>query len=279
MTVHEVPSASGPAERRPLSFLAASAWTLGSAVLLSLAVSVTDAARPGLSTDLVNLTACQLLVYSALVLAMVLLYEKDARLRDVLAVRAVDVLPTLLAAVAGASLYPALAALDRLVEHRFPLSSEELDQLTKVTAATTLSERVVLAVAVVVVGPLCETLFFQGLIYGGLRRGRVSMLAVIGTTAFFAMWRDPRMLALMLPLGFVLTWLRSRSGSVVPALVSGAAFFLVPVVPIVAGRGEVEQYPLTWIVGGTGLAVITTLVASLLFKRSDRALDARLADG
>jgi membrane protease YdiL (CAAX protease family) len=278
MTVRGVPSTS-PSERRSLSFLAAMGWSVGGALLPSLAVAITDEVRPGMSADLINLTACQLLTYSALILAMVRVYEPDARLRDVTALRRVAVLPTLLAAIAGAALAAPLAAIDTLVQRRFPLTTEEIEQIDKLTIATTWAQRISIFVAFVVVTPLCEALFFQGVIYGGLRRGRVSLLAVLGTTTLFAMWRDPRTMASMVVLGFVLSWLRSRSGSVVPALVASITFYLVPVAPILAGRGDIDHYPLPWVFGGLALGAAATALAGWLFTRNDRSLDARMRDG
>jgi membrane protease YdiL (CAAX protease family) len=276
--VRGVPSTS-PTERRSLSFLAAMGWTVGGALLPALAVAITDEVRPGMSADLVNITACQLLMYSVLVLAMVRVYEPEARLRDVVALRRTAVIPMLLAAIAGAALSPALDAVDRLVQRRFPLTAEEIEQIDKLTTATTLAQRITILVAFVVVSPLCEALFFQGLIYGGLRRGRVSLLAVLGTMTLFAMWRDPRTMASMVALGFVLTWLRSRSGSVVPALVASVTFYLVPVVPLLLGRPDIDHYPLPWVLGGAALGSGATALAGWLFTRNDRALDARLRDG
>src|SRR5207302_65468 len=108
---------------------------------------------------------------------------------------------------------------------------------------------------------------------GGLRRGRVSSLAIVGTAIFFAASNlDPRSFPMLIVLGLLLTWLRSRSGSVIPATLAHVAFWAVPLAPLLFGRQEIEVYPRSWIIGGAVGGLLTALLAGAIFTRDERAL-------
>jgi membrane protease YdiL (CAAX protease family) len=267
-------------ERQPLSFLAAAAWSIGGFLAFNFVVLMTDGARPGARADLVSVTACYVLTYSLVIFAMLRIYEPLTRVRRVLAMRPCSFLGTLFATIAGGAIYPALSRLAHIVTQRFPMPDEEKELLDRLTHTDSLGARIVLVVSTVFVVPLCDQLFFNGVIYGGLRRGRVSSLAITGTAIFFATsGADLRELPLFLPLGLMVTWFRSRSGSVIPAVLAHVAFLAVPLAPIAIGHPEIEIYPLKWILGGTALAVVSALAAGFIFKRSESSLTARLEDG
>jgi membrane protease YdiL (CAAX protease family) len=276
------PSSSPPSskERQPLSFLAAAAWSIGAYLAFTFVVVMTEAARPGAQVDLVNVTACYALTYSLVIFVMLRIYEPETRVRRVLAFRGCSVFGAILATIAGAALNPPLTLVGSLITKRFPMGDDEKDLLDRLLHTDSLGSRIVLLVSVVLVAPLCEQLFFNGVIYGGLRRGRVSSLAVTGTAIFFATSSaDLRDLPLLLPLGLVLTWFRSRSGSIVPAMLAHVAFLTVPLAPIAIGRPEIEAFPLPWTVGGAALAFVCAITAGFVFKRSEASLTARLEDG
>src|SRR5258706_13398376 len=205
-----------PQERRPLSFLAAAGWTIGAVVALALGVQVTDSARPGARADIVSVTACYVLTYSLVIFAMLRAYERETPVRRVLAMRACSMPPTFFAIGAGAAMYPAFARVDDYMAHRFPTPSDEQELLERLMRTETVSSRIVLVVATMIVIPLCQEVFFGGVLYGGLRRGRVSSIAIGGTAVFFATSiGDARALPTLLPLALFLIWIRSRSGSLI----------------------------------------------------------------
>jgi membrane protease YdiL (CAAX protease family) len=267
-------------ERRPLSFLAAASWTIGANLALVVAVQLTEAARPGARADLVNVTACYVLTYSLILFTMLRVYEPETRVREVLAVRRCSFFGAALAVVSGASIYPALSWVDDWMSKRFPTPDEERELIDRLMEAGSRGQRAVIVITFVLIMPLVQELFFRGVLYGGLRRGRVSSLAIVGTAVFFAAANlDPRAFPMLIVLGLLLTWLRSRSGSVIPSTLAHVAFWAVPLAPLVIGRQEVEIYPRTWIIGGAVGALVAALLAGAIFTRDERALTARIEDG
>jgi len=276
------PSSPSPSagERRPLSFLAAAAWSIGAYLAFTFVVVMTEAARPGAQVDLVNVTACYVLTYSLIIFVMLRIYEPETRVRRVLAFRGCSAFGAILATIAGAALSPPMTLVASYVTKRFPLGDEENALLDHLFHTDSLAARIVLVVSVVLLAPICEQLFFNGVIYGGLRRGRVSSLAITGTAIFFATSSaDLRDLPLLLPRGLVLTWFRSRSGSIVPAILAHVAFLAVPNAPVLIGRPEIKAFPLPWTLGGAALAFVCALAAGFVFTRSEASLTARLDDG
>jgi len=108
---------------------------------------------------------------------------------------------------------------------------------------------------VFVVIPVAAELFFRGILFGGLSRGSSSRVAVLATTALFALsysMPDPRDLPTAAILGLAFAWLRARCGSVVAPIVAHVAFWAVEGIPILRGRDPAADvtYPTRWIVGG-----------------------------
>jgi membrane protease YdiL (CAAX protease family) len=280
--VSEVPTEGGLENRgKPLSFLAAASWTVALTLLLGVAVAFTEMARAGASTDLVNVTACHALAYSLVLFVMLRLYAPAVSVRQALALRPASPLHAVLAAVAGAGLYPALSELDELFARRFPHSDEDVAAASKLLDATTTPGRVMLVVSLVMLMPVAEELFFRGMLFGGIKKGRTAPVA-IGTTAlcFMVSQQDPRGFASCLALGLLLGWLRAQSGSVVSSIAAHAAFFLVPILPIALGRpGAAEiTYSWRWMAAGIAAGALAALAASWLAARDRAARDASAAD-
>ena len=83
-----------------------------------------------------------------------------------------------------------------------------------------------------IVIPLCDELFFRGVIFRGLRRGRAEGAAILGSALLYALSReDLRSLPTGLVVGLFAAWLRGRSGSIIPAVLANAALNAVPLVP------------------------------------------------
>lgn len=266
--------------RRPISFFAGASWSIALTLVLQLLVKLTDDARPGAADDLVSYTACDLLAVSLVLFAMVRVYAPTLPLRRVLAVRRVSPIHVILSAVAGAGIAPAMAGVDALIEKRYPLDAAEAERQTHMVSAV-MGGRATLAIALVLALPIAEELFFRGILFGGLRRGRTQGLTVLATTVFFACARlDPRAICTLFVLGLVLASLRSQSGSVISSSFAHAAFYAVPIVPILLGRDVNADfaYPLAWTAAAMGVAVVALVIGSLLSDRDAQALAARAED-
>ena len=262
-------------ERRPLTFVAAAAWTVGMLLFLQVAVSVTEAVRPGALGDLVNVTFCHVLAYSTVTFAMLRVHAPETRVRRVVGFRAVPILALVLAGAVGAGVYPALSALDALVARRFPPSPADIEAMGKLMTAATLGRRVFLGVALLAIMPIAEEIYFRGLVFGGLRRGRSAGLVILGSAFYFALARgDQTSFASVVALGVVLGWMRDRTGSIVPTFVAQSAFSAVAVIPILRGRDPVadDVYPRNWLWG----ALVIALLAAALIEWATRG---RRADG
>ena len=230
-----------PRPARRMTFLAAAAWSLGLGLVASVLAEITESARPGAAMDLVNLTACRVVASSIFLFAILRVYAPEASIRDMLGVRAVSPIATVLAAAVGALLYPGLSLLDDFIYTRFPLSAEETDFLEKLTNVTSRGERFALFASFALVLPICEELFFRGVLFRGLRRGRPEGIAVVGAALLFGLSRgDLRSFPTAFVLGLTTAWMRGRSGTIAPAMVAHVAMSAAPLVPIALGRGEVE---------------------------------------
>jgi membrane protease YdiL (CAAX protease family) len=268
-----------PRVARRMTVLAAALWSLGMGILASLLMEATEQARPGAELDLVNITACRVVATSAFVFLILRVYAPQASVRDMLGMRSVSAVASLLGAAAGALLYPGLSLIDDAVYKRYPLAAEKSELLDKLIEATSRGERLVLFVSFVLVIPLCEELFFRGVLFRALRRGRQEGLAVLASALLYALTRgDLRVIPTGILLGLLVSWLRGRSGSVVPSVLAHVAMNAVPLVPIVLGKGEVPMGGRVAIGGAIG-AAICAWGAAVIFGRSERAEEGRLLDG
>ncbi len=268
--------------RRPISFVAGAGWAISATLLLDVAVAITEYARPGALRDLVSLTGCHVLTYSMIFFMMLRVYEPDADVRQVLALRPAPLAVFPLAAAIGAGVYPALSILDDLASKRFPPSPEEQELIGSLMASTTTFQRVALVMALVILMPTAEELFFRGILFGGLHRGRPAGLAILASAVYFAAARGGvRAFGSMILLGLVLAWLRQRAGSVLVSLTAHIAFFAVPVVPLVLGRDPMadQVYGTAWILGGIGAAALGALLTMWLAGHDRKMLEGRAEDG
>jgi membrane protease YdiL (CAAX protease family) len=268
-------------EARTMSFLGAAGWTIALSLSREILVQVTEKVRPGAESDIINLTACLVLACSTVLFVMLRVYARATRMRDAFGLRAVTPVHVVLGATAGAAMYPLFATVDGIIEKRFPLSADEAAAQARLLAVTTTGSRVLLVVTLGVVVPIALELFFRGMLAGRLLRGRAPSIVVIVTAIYFAASStDPRGFATTLALGLTLGWLRTQSGSVLPAIAAQLAYGAVPLVPVLAGRDPAEdvRYPPKWIAIATGIAVLAMIAAASLAARDQRARAARALD-
>ena len=264
---------------RPLSFLAAAFWTLLVALLYGVMVSIVDAAHPGAFVDIVTRATCKVLAYSVVLFVILRVHERESSIRHVLAMRRPPAIVVLLGAAVGAGLSPGTMWLDGVLAKRYPTSAEDLEALERIFATPTVGKKVALLLALVVVMPVFDELFFRGALFTPLKRGRRAESVILATAAYDTLLggSSPRDVASLLATALAISWIRAVSGSVFPSIAARVAFFGVQVVPIVLGREP--QFSGTVALGGVTLAALSLAGIAAIGKRSALALDARLDDG
>lgn len=266
-------------QARPLSFVLAAMWTLLVAVMVAVMVSIIDAAHPGAFVDVVTVATCKLLAYSVVLFAILRLHEPESSIRHVLALRRPPVLAVVLAGAVGAGLSPAALWLDRALATRFPPSQAELEAYARIFDAPTPGKKIALLLAIVVVMPICDELFFRGALFTPLKRGRRVESVILATAAYDTLLggAEPREIASILATALAISWIRAATGSVIPAIAARVVFFGVQVVPIVFLTHELQLSP--WVTaGGVGVAVLSLAGIAAVSKRSIVSLVARLQD-
>jgi membrane protease YdiL (CAAX protease family) len=267
-----------PAERQ-LSFLAAAAWTLCVAILMGVMIAVLDAVHPGAFVDVVTVTACKLLAYSVVLFAILRVHAPEASIRKVLALRRPPAILVLLGAVVGVGLAPGAMWLEGMFARRFPPSAAELESFERVFAAPTMGKKIALLVALIVVMPVCDELFFRGALFTPLKRGRRAESVILATAAYDTLLggASPHEIASMLATALAIAWIRAVSGSVIPSIAARVAFFGVQVVPLVFAREAKLSGAVA--LGGAALAALSLVGISAVGKRSALVLGARVEDG
>jgi len=258
-----------PATDRRLSLAAAALWTTALWLLEHVCFEVTEAARPGAITDIVNVAACVVLATSVIVFAMLRVHAPDESMRATLGVRRPGSLRLVLAVAAGAGLCPALSTVDDLIARRWPYDDPDaLESMQKLLASST---HLGLVLGVFVVIPLAREVFFRGVLFGELggdrsARGKggraATAIAILATAVLFAVFSlDWRAMPTALVLGLSLGWLRARTGSLVAPAVAHLAFWSVEGIPILRGADPAADvtYPTRWIVGGVVVALLALL--------------------
>jgi len=251
-----------PGNDRPLSLPAATLWATALWLLEHICFEVTESARPGAITDIVNVSACVVLATSIIVFAMLRVHAPHESVRATLGVRAIGPLRLLLSAVAGAGLCPALSTLDDLVARRWPYDDPAaLESMQKLLAS---SSHLGLVLGVFVVIPLAREVFFRGVLFGELGRDPLlhragagadqgpggAAVALLATTLLFTVFSlDWRSMPSALVLGLALGWLRLCTGSLVAPVVAHLAFWSVEGIPILRGADPAADvtYPVRWI--------------------------------
>lgn len=258
---------NGASVPRRMTPLGAAMWSLALAFVEQLCVGATEAARAGALTDIINLTACQVLATSTVLFIIARVYARDTSLREAFGVRRPSPFHVILAAVSGAGLCPLLSTVEDYVVRRWPYDPEVVEYMHKVLSR---SSREAFIVAVFVAWPIARELFFRGALFGQLRRSISASASVIWTAVLFAFATlDWRVIPSSLGLGLALGWVRAQSGTVVAAVVAHLAFVAVEAVPIVRGRDLSADvtYPMRWIVGGAAASLIALAAAAVLAER------------
>lgn len=263
----------------PMSFLAAALLTLGVQIVFSGVVELTESARPGAIFDVVNVSACQLLVHLIFVFAVVWLYAREAPLRQVLGFRPLSPVVVVLVIAVGLAAEIPIAFVERIWASRFPLTETQEQDLARMLATDTLGAKIALSICFSVVWPLGEELFHRGAIFGRLRAGHRADRAVFAAAAFYALSTaaSPRGLPSALVLGIGLTTLRAASGSTWATLLAHVAFMTSGVVREFRGPPD-EALTLRQVTVAAAVAVFAMALLALRLPRDGAAASAREAD-
>ena len=249
--------------------LAAAGWSALFFLLAPMALGIVDAFSPGAARDLVNHGACVVLAASVTIFAIARVHAPEESLRDTIGLRSIAPLQALFSIVAGVGLYPALAAVDRLVLTRFPYSDDEREAIATLSRVPTTSARVAFVMVGMVVVPMAFEVLFRGALFGELERAVPARLAAVVTAFCFAASQgDPRGLPTAFVLGLAMARLRQATGTVVAAVLGAVAFEAVEGIPILRGADPLVDItvPPRWIIGGA-LAACVALVAIGLTRK------------
>ena len=249
------------------------------AILLGVMIAIIDAVHPGALIDVVTVATCKLLAYSVVLFAILRVHEPQSSIRHVLALRRPPAIMVFLGAMVGAGISPGAMWLDGMFARRFPPSPQETEAYERIFTMPTLGKKIALLLALVVVMPICDELFFRGALFTPLKKGRRAESVILATAAYDTLLggASPREIVSMLAAALAISWIRAVSGSVFPSVAARVAFFAVQVVPLVLLHDD--KLPGGIAVGGVALAVASLAGISAVGKRSARALDARLQDG
>lgn len=248
---------------RPMSPLAAAMWTFAASLVEQLSVATTEALRPGGLTDVVNVTACDVLATSIAVLAVLRVHAPDLPLRTALGLRPCSPLNLLASVVAGAGLSPALSSLDDAILRAWPY--DDAAALENVDKLVSHASRTALVAGIFVVIPLARELFFRGALFGRLRGSVSAPVAVSMTAVLFACSSlDWRAMPSALVLGLVLGGLRAGTGTVLAPIAGHLSFWAVEGIPILRGRDPTADvtYPASWTVAGAAVGLLALGIAS-----------------
>jgi membrane protease YdiL (CAAX protease family) len=275
-----------PVSQRRLSFTGGAGWTALVVLGLTLVLSTTIGLRESAGDDIVNITACYALVYFALVFVLVRIYRPEARLRDALGVRLTNPLHVLLAAALGAGIYPLCARLDERFTAAFPIDDETAAAVERLYEPSTARAKIAVFVGAAVLIPICEELFYRGVLFGALVRGhrdqeRRIPLVTFACAGYFAFAQgDFRGMASAFALGVALSWLRAKSGSTLLAIVAHVSHLAVPLGPLLHG-GTLRpdaSFGTRWMIGSIATSVVAAGALSFAFSRSKAVANARALD-
>jgi hypothetical protein len=208
-------------------------------------------------------------------------HAPEASIRSFVGARATHLGFYLLAVVTGVAANLPVGWLHDLIVKRWP-EPEGLDELITQFTQAPAAMKVALVVAVVLIGPFLEELFFRGAIFGPLLRERGHLAVILITAFFFALVHQiPQRLPPLFLMGGLLGYFRAASGSLGPAVAMHASFNAVPFAAMLAGgdpAADEGPLPLGWALGGTAACVLAVGSAHVL-ARGERAAKARARDG
>lgn len=253
---------------RPMSAFAAAFWAFTLFGVEFLCQVLTAAARGDESLDIVSLAACAVLATSIVVFAVMRVHAQEGSIRQAVGLAPLAPHHVVLSAVVGAGLLPVLEAIEHRVVARFPYGDADVAMMEKIVAS---APPVVLVVAMLVVIPMAEEVFFRGVLYGGVRASNGAGEAIVVSAVLFAViGQDFRQVPVRLLYGLALGWLRAQSGSLVGPIVAALAYNAFDAVALLRGTDPTEfLFSTKWV--GIGAAAALLGLAAMRFGRASKA--------
>jgi uncharacterized protein len=210
-------------------FLAAALWSISASFGLQLLAVVIISVRGADHLDVVSGVLCEAAAFTATLFLVVRVHDRERPLSQALALRPTRFSLCALAAAIGIGSQAPFNLIGELIEKRFPPSAEDLASQAEVFAAPTPLRKFALVLAVGIVGPIVEELFFRGGLYRGIRRAHGSAISVLGVALLFAAvhigsFAVPLFLFPVFLVGLMLGHVRAVSGSLWPSFILHAAF-------------------------------------------------------
>lgn len=205
---------------RPIGPVAAAGWSAAFLMIFVFIGSVFAAVRPGSERD--NVTAAMLYAASILIVLLIVVrvHAPESELRDVTGARPLGFVSALLAAMLGASAYFPLGAVEAFTTRKF-LPADKMAEYAQQLAEVPHRERIAGAVALVLVAPVADEIFFRGALVTGLVRDRGRLVAAVVTAlafAFVSAANDLHYVPLYAVMGLVFAHARLATGSLLGAI-------------------------------------------------------------
>jgi membrane protease YdiL (CAAX protease family) len=264
-----------------MTALVATGWALGTTFFFILLANVLALLRPGSAQDVVSGFGCQAVAYLLGLFLILRLHAPDAGIRAFVGMRRAHAAFYPLAVGLGACLVLPTNALYNVIEKRWPIEVE--DHFSEMVQNASTPQRAVMALVIILFGPMLEEVFFRGALYKPMLRVHPAPVVMVVTATLFAIAHQrPQM---FLPIGLVglaLALMRRASGSLVPGIFLHASFNAVPFYAMVAHRPGMPDFDETlprWVIGASCLAAAVLLgCVHLVGTRSAEAREAQELD-
>jgi membrane protease YdiL (CAAX protease family) len=277
------PSRSAPAPgpyARPLGPVAAAGWSAAFLVVFAMAMSVLGAVRPNAQPDDVSAALLDAASVLAIVYAIARVHAPEAGTLTLIGVRPLKPLPGLISAVMGACAVVPFGALQALIARKFPLTDERSEEITHMLASQGRAERLAGVLALVLIMPIADELFFRGALATGVARDKGRVVALVTTALAFALVYaavfDPHYLPLYVALGVMCGVARLTTGSVLAAIAAHLGWRAADLVrdlrvtgtidPLVTATYPYPSYTRPVLIGAT----VATIALGLLLTRFQR---------
>lgn len=250
----EGPSSEEPRGPLPMTIFAAGGWTLAAKLLLALAATLLVWVRPGARDDYVSLVGCQAMSWLLVIFIALRVHEPEGSVRDFLGLRSTNWLFIPIAAILAYVIDPPMEAVRELIIRRYPIPPHDPIDID----VSTLGAKISIGLSIAVVGPIVEELLFRGALFRVVKRHDRGQ-AIFSIAAFFALTHDePRSWLPLFLLSLAITYLRSLSGSLFPALVFHVVFNLSGLPGLFSDQAE--DHSIHWRIVCVSTAVVVALL-------------------
>jgi membrane protease YdiL (CAAX protease family) len=262
-----------------MSFFVAAMWSLLATLGFGFMLSVITAASGGTPPQVVSGILCQAVAYLATLLFFTLVHEKDRSLSEVFGLRRTSATLCLVAAALGVALAGPLNLLQDAIFQRYPLPEKEAQEWADALRAPLLHQKIAILVAVGVLAPFIEELFFRGALLRALRRRHPPGLTVIGVALLFAGAHvESRVYIPVFLAGLATGYVRILGGSLWPAIFLHGSFNTVDVIYDLVARPEVNPLSRAQNIAAAVASIALFVVYRALALRSDTCAQARAED-